>query len=200
MDARIEATRRRLHEAILRLTARKDVSTISVAELAREAGIDRSTFYAHAASPVDVLRSALSEDLDPLRVEADELVDGTPDAFADAGRMLNARLIDHLERYEAVYADRASGRPSSALHTVLSDHVRTSLELVLGHLADLGTGRAQTGTELDRSYLAAFIAHGIVGAISVWLNTPAPRDPRQLEAVLDLVYSSWLLPGAQSPR
>ncbi|MFC4244756.1 TetR/AcrR family transcriptional regulator [Gryllotalpicola reticulitermitis] len=175
------------------LAARKDIGTVTVAELARAADIDRSTFYSHASSPTELLLDVLREDLDPLRVEADESLDGSPETVAQIGRGLNARLVDHVERYEAIYADRDGGRPSSALHTVLSGHVRTSLELVFRHLgAPTAEGDAQVGTE----YLAAFVAHGVVGAVSVWLSEPAPRDRTRLEAVLGIVYSAWIVPAA----
>jgi AcrR family transcriptional regulator len=191
VDARIEATRRQLKGAILVIAAQRDVNTITVAELARAAGIDRSTFYSHASSPLELLERVLSEDLDPLRVEIEQVLEQAPWSLAEVGARLTARLIDHVERYDAVYADRAGGSPSSALHTVLSGHMRVSLEVLFAHL-----GAMDDSSPLASAYMAAFIAHGIVGAVSVWLATPAPRDRAHLESVLDLVYSLWLLPAS----
>jgi AcrR family transcriptional regulator len=188
MDIRIEATQRELKKAILSLAAQKDVGAITVAELACAAGIDRSTFYAHASSPADLLLGVLLEDLDPIRLE---VLDHSPKAFAEAGRQLSRQLVEHIERYAAIYGERDSTRPNSALHTVLSTRFRESLELIFEHFK----GARGTDSALEPRYLAAFIAHGIVGLVATWLNEPAPRNRAKLEAMFGVVYSTWVAPG-----
>ncbi|MBM9510654.1 TetR/AcrR family transcriptional regulator [Actinacidiphila acididurans] len=197
MDARIEATRQRLREAIFELAAEKDVSAISVAELSRAAGIDRSTFYGHADSPAGLLAVLLAEDLEPLRVAVEETLESAPGTLAAVGEQLNARLVDHVERHAAIYADRGDGgRINFALYSVLSGYTRTALESVFGHLAEAGAPVPPSAD--DRRYLAAFVAHGIVGAITTWLAEPEPRDRTRLERVLGLVYTNWLVPAASA--
>ncbi|WP_460783236.1 TetR/AcrR family transcriptional regulator [Microbacterium tumbae] len=196
VDARIEATRRRLREAILGLAAVKDVASISVAELTRAAGIERTTFYAHAASPTELLIGLLSEELDPLREAVERTLDEAPGTLAVVGAQLNARLVDHVERHAAIYADRGDGRINSALYTALSEHTRTALAHVIDHLGD-------PGDPDERRYLAAFVGFGVVGAIATWLAEPEPRDRSRLERAIGLVYSNWLIPASGtyvSPR
>jgi AcrR family transcriptional regulator len=196
MDARIEATRQRLRAAVFSLAAEKDVSAITVAELSRAAGIDRSTFYAHADSPAGLLAVFLAEDLEPLRVAVEETLERAPGTLAPVGAQLNARLVDHVERHAAVYADRGSGHINFALYSVLSGYTRTALERVFAHLAEAGAPVPRPAE--DRRYLAAFVAHGIVGAITTWLAEPEPRDRARLERVLALVYTNWLVPAASA--
>lgn len=195
MDARIEATRARLREAVFELAAAKDVGTIGVAELSRAAGIDRTTFYAHASSPTELLTGFLREELEPLRDAVEATLDEAPAALARVGVELNRQLVDHVERHAAIYADRGDGRLNSALHAALAVHTRDSLLHVLDHAARVGEG---SGTEDERRYVAAFIGHGVVGTIATWLAEPEPRDRSRIEQALALVYSHWLLPLAAS--
>ncbi len=196
MDARIEATRRRLREAVFELASVKDIAEVSVAELARAAGIDRSTFYAHAASPTELLTGFLRQELDPLRIAVEVTLDSAPGTLASVGDELNARLVDHVEQHAALYADRGDGRPNSALHAALSTHTRTALAHVFEHLHAQGAPVPASADE--RRYLAAFVGSGIVGAIETWLAEPEPRDRDRLERALGMVYSAWLVPAARN--
>jgi AcrR family transcriptional regulator len=194
MDARVAATRRRLREAILELATAKDLGEITVTEVARAAGIDRSTFYQHADSPTALLVDVLHEELDPLRAAVEETLDRDPASLARVGTELNARLADHVEQHADLYADRGDGRINSALYAALSSHTRTALEQVFEHLAEAGAPVPAAADE--RRYLAAFVAYGVVGAIATWLAEPGPRDRGRLERALAPVYDAWLVPAA----
>ena len=54
-NQRVVITKRMLKESLLRILKEKDLDTINVAELCREAGVNRATFYRHYAIPRDVL-------------------------------------------------------------------------------------------------------------------------------------------------
>ena len=54
-NQRIMLTKRLLQESLLRLLEKQELEKISVAELCREAGINRATFYRHYEIPRDVL-------------------------------------------------------------------------------------------------------------------------------------------------
>lgn len=62
-------TERNVKQALLALMARKPLADITISELAREAGISRSTFYEHYGNPADVYDSLVeefSQDVTPL--------------------------------------------------------------------------------------------------------------------------------------
>lgn len=65
-DHRSRVTKSIIRESLLRLMESKSVGSISVAELCREAGISRSTFYSHYNVPEDVLESIQSEVVEQL--------------------------------------------------------------------------------------------------------------------------------------
>lgn len=54
-NQRVVITRRMLKESMLKVLKDKELDSISVAELCREAGINRATFYRHYEIPRDVL-------------------------------------------------------------------------------------------------------------------------------------------------
>ena len=53
-DHRVRVTRMLLRKAFLELLSRKPIQSISVRELCEEAGINRSTFYAHYKDVYDL--------------------------------------------------------------------------------------------------------------------------------------------------
>ena len=54
-NQRIVITKRMLKESMLKLLKEKELDTINVTELCREAGVNRATFYRHYEIPRDVL-------------------------------------------------------------------------------------------------------------------------------------------------
>lgn len=66
-DRRTERTRRAIRGALLRLLAAKPLAQITVAELAAEAGISRSTFYAHCPNTHRAFTSLVREFLEEVR-------------------------------------------------------------------------------------------------------------------------------------
>jgi len=62
-DLRVVKTRRALHDALIRLMGSCEYSKISITMLAREACVNRKTFYMHYQSVDDLVAEALSEDI-----------------------------------------------------------------------------------------------------------------------------------------
>ena len=61
VDRRVVRTRRAIMEAFERLLEKKDLGDITISSIAREADIDRKTFYLHFGS-IDGLLDAIAED------------------------------------------------------------------------------------------------------------------------------------------
>ena len=64
---RARKTFARLAAAVLELAVEQDISKASVAQVARRAGINRTTFYKYSSSPVQLLVSVLAHELDEVR-------------------------------------------------------------------------------------------------------------------------------------
>ena len=141
MDARQRKTRAKLSEVILRLAAERPASDLTVSEITVAAGINRSTFYQHAASPVELLEDVLREELDAIR---DRFLPVTPSVASNDEsitvsavspsdiRDVTAAVIEHVGFHSTLYS-RALGATSgaSSLHPMLSRHFAESVTQLL---------------------------------------------------------------------
>lgn len=187
-DLRQRRTRANLRKAVLEVAAERDISGASVADVARRASVDRSTFYAHARSPLDLLTQVLAEELDAMRTQAFSAIDAGQSLRRIADDV-HRTMIDHVLRHEAIYAavDRLSSK--TALWVVLGEHLRQSiLQVLQNRPLPLPVERPQA-----IPLFAASISHALVGTIEAWLVAPGPRNRGLLEQVLNAIYPDWYL-------
>lgn len=182
VDARARRSFERLSAAVLELAAVKNPETLSVAEIARTAGVHRSTFYEHSDSPSGLLRAVLRGELDEAR---ERFLGGAHERAWDvAVRDTTLAVLHHLESHRDVYLRSLASAADASLRSLLSEHFRASIRL----LVERGAVRSPVA---DPELVARFVADGTVGAVSVWLAGEAPRDP---EAFLDdfvLLVPPW---------
>ncbi len=91
-------------DALVKLLAVKPLADISVAELARVAGVSRSTFYEHYGNPGDVydeLTAEISAELSPLMSQV-----ACSDGFRPVGRPFCSLVRDAGERAPVVTEGR----------------------------------------------------------------------------------------------
>ncbi|NEB76152.1 TetR/AcrR family transcriptional regulator [Streptomyces sp. SID14478] len=177
-------------EAALReLIAERPLSRISVSDVTKSAGVNRSTFYEHYADVADLAASACT-------AVFDELVAKTPQNEADSaapddapGSVLTplfTHVAEHAALYRALLGDSGSARVHNHLLRRLTVSVQTSRARAAGTPDDVAA--------YDPT--AAFVAGALLGAIVDWLGHDRPIDPDELGAAL------WpqLLGAAQSVR
>jgi AcrR family transcriptional regulator len=192
-DARFVRTRARLTAAVLALAGERDITAASVSELTRRAGVNRTTFYAHADTPVALLTNILAADLDRVRKETTERLDEDGMLLRDLTRETMRQILDHVLRHENVYhsANLASSR--YALRVVLADHVEQSILMVFQE----GFLRPPPPEAAMVEFSAAFIAHGVAASVEAWFRRPAPRDEATLLAAIEAMYPAWYAPAAR---
>ncbi len=189
-DARILRTRARLADAVLALAAERDIAHVSVAELARRAGINRGTFYDHAQSPVELLTSVLSQDLDEVRRIGMDQLRRDGQLLRHLTRSTLRGILQHVLRHEAIYAGPSGSSSTYALRVVLAEHIEQSM------LSILGQGFVQVPIpDADAARLmAAYLGHGAAGAVEAWLHLPSPRDEAKLLSAIEAIHPQWLAP------
>ena len=161
VDARILNTAAALKTAILTLAASRPISRITVSDVTREAGINRATFYAHFASPSELLANTLTTELDEVRRADTELrAHGELEAVV-VTRQAVAETAEHIDRHLAIYRLALGDATDGTMQHVLSSHLTVSS---LQHLRDSVAPEKVPG---DPELVAAFVAGGLVGAISV---------------------------------
>lgn len=168
MDARQRRSQERLYAAVLRLAAERPVAELSVTAVAGEAGVHRSTFYDHAASPADLLEAALLAELDELR--AGLLADATTEV-PEAVRGVTLDVLRHVERHAAIYRrGLGTGSTGGSLHAMLSGHFReTSRRLLDAARVEVRVAVPGVPDDVVADLATRFIADGTVGVIEGWL-------------------------------
>lgn len=189
-DARIEKTRASLTAAVLELASEQSIVTVSVADLTRRAGINRSTFYAHANSPVELLSRVLSSELDLLRKRSIAELESGRMSLRDLNRIGLHDLIAHVVKYESIYGGGSGiGSATIALRIVLANHAEESVRIIL----ERGLIASPVAGHEAKAIQAAFMAHGIAGAVEAWLRHPAPRDEAMLMQAVEATFPDWFL-------
>jgi AcrR family transcriptional regulator len=190
MDARQRRTRAKLYGTITALAERQPVSRITATEIAREAGVHRSTFYEWAQSPAELLRDALRHELDQIRTR--HLADQT----ADVVTAVNATTRDalrHVAAHAAIYRrDLAPDGGDAGLASMLADQFAGSSALLLRQervRVPLESARLSPAFAADTA--ARYVAHGAVGAMAAWLDLPEPRDEDAFLELFDLLVPAW---------
>lgn len=188
-DARIVRTRAALNRAILELAAEKAVPSITVSELAAEAGINRVTFYKHFTTPGEALGAALALELDETRAR---FMEGHASPDVDPVEFLQlsiTEVLDHIDRHRSLYELSVDTPQDGTVPNLLADHFTETLTQYL-------EGRAQLAPPLpdvDRSIIARFFAHGLVGAIKAWLLSGSSDRDEILRSVM-VIGPDWWLP------
>lgn len=199
MDKRVERTAEALRTAVLELAAEQDVAALTASAVAARAGINRATFYDHAASPADLLGRVLGAELDRIRAEFDDAVrevagHATHDDAEQVVTRYTSALQAHVEAHLPVYERALEGGLSAPLARLLADHVAGTLT---DHLrAHPGLMPLDPGTPADQvdRYARAFATYvglGTVGALEVWLSAPPPRDPAFFARVAHDALPAW---------
>lgn len=184
VDARIVQTTRALHAAVLQLASQQPVSTITVADVTRAAGINRATFYSHATSPGALLTAVLTPELDQIRAD-DRTLRGEGTACPEATRRALEHVVEHVVRYREVYRLALPDALDASIHQALARHFEASS---VQHLENLPEGTLPEG--LSVHIAASSYAHGLVGAIEAWL-VGKRTSRRTLLDTMSLMTPSW---------
>lgn len=183
VDARIRLTRKLLAAAVLDLAATTPVAGISVAALARQAGINRATFYDHYSSPGQLLAAALAGEFDAMRSEYLRLYGTAPTPAVALTAGLQG-LLDHVEQHRAIYRRALGTSPDPEVSKLFTESFAAACFGVLQHVSSppLPIARAKI--------IAAFAATGVIAGIGAWLeDSELTRD--ELVETLSASFPKW---------
>jgi AcrR family transcriptional regulator len=179
IDRRVARTRILLADALMSLGAERGVEAIEISDLVEEAGIARSTFYAHFAGKDDFLiRSFVN--------------------------MLAATENAHRQ----AYPDRAEVLPSKALfrhvHDARDFAIRDAESEIFPHQMEAGEAKlreiAETNlarlkpdwTADERREAAIYIAGGFIGLLRWWMQSGVKQSPDQMQSAFERITKSVL--------
>jgi len=173
-----------MQEALMRMLAGEELSSIGVAELCREAGIHRTTFYGHYESIGELAADTFAE-----------IITAAAAACPQPGDSVEQISRTYLAAAENVLAAVARDRCAirSLLDSPMSLDFRGRLrEHFLEHASSaIDAMRAHNPTLPDNTDVgAAFVAGGIVSVIELWAHTE-DNDAAAFAARMYRSMPSW---------
>ena len=185
VDSRILQTQSVLAKAILDLAADRAVSEISVAEVARRAGINRATFYNHYLSPGALLASVITRELDRVRDADLVLRVRAEESSSEITRRAVDAVVALVQRHRRLFELTLLDPEDASLHRALSLHFEISCRQ---HLQRHNIAADQV---IDIDIVARFVAEGIVGGIEAWLGMPDVSAGRLTDAIVSAMPRWW---------
>jgi len=179
-DPRALRTRRKLVDAFHAAVTDADPAAMSVASLTRAAGVNRTSFYSHFASPEDLAIHALSDLLDVVG-DADILMPAQ-EASRRALEDIVGFVHERRDSYARVLGPGAAPRLLRAVTEAFTERTVASLERI-----------STRPPGADLRVTARFLAGGVLGVIGTWLSDDQSRwTPDELVEALTHCLPRWL--------
>ena len=171
-NQRTRLTKRLLQEALLHLLQAKSLDKISVSELCRQAGINRSTFYRHYTLPCDVLA-----DIERGIVENLKDSFSRPNSAAELARCLKdicAYLYEHADLIRVLIRCNTDAGFAEVMHELYEK------------IPDLHHTFANLHTLDDESLKlsATYLGGGGYLLLRQWLIEDIQKSPDEIAAIL----------------
>jgi len=186
-DPRAVRTREKLICAFNEAVLDSDPSKMSVSALARAAGVNRTSFYSHFASPGDLAIHALSELFDVVG-NADIVMRSRHSVSgAEASRRALRDIAGFVDARRASYARLLGPGAAPPLVQAITEAFTERTVEALERM-DVRPAAA------DPVITARFLAGGVLGVISAWLSGPAgqPGADGLVEALVQCL-PGWLI-------
>ncbi|MBR0354450.1 MAG: TetR/AcrR family transcriptional regulator C-terminal domain-containing protein [Oscillospiraceae bacterium] len=171
-DTRIKVTKALFHRALLDILKDKPIDQVSVKELVEAAELNRSTFYLHYSSPLDVLKEIENQFVEEKLVKFDSYWTGA----MDQGRM--AAIIS------IVLEDKDLCR------ILMSEHGDPQFLISLKHLVKDGVvdGWKKDHPRISKEkllFLYDYVFSGSTQLILSWIRDPQGVSPEEFSKLLE---------------
>ncbi|MEE8682731.1 MAG: TetR/AcrR family transcriptional regulator [Olsenella sp.] len=162
-NQRVRLTKMLLKNALVELAQAKDISKITVSELCKEAGINRSTFYAHYGSQYDVLHEMGDDVID----EMEKALGSDPEDMPLAQQIAAICCSISCHSPEARLVFSCYGPDSDFASRLFNARFKESM-------------RPEGYQPKEVPLVKAFLWNGIYGAIRLWLSEDQSLSPDEL--------------------
>jgi AcrR family transcriptional regulator len=178
IDGRSRRTRNALAGALMRLSRQVSVDRISVARLAAEAGVGRSTFYAHFSGMPDFLRASYANMLERSALRAQ--TETGPSAVLP-GRL----ILQHMSSSGRFGTIIRQSREWPAIIAAGRQRLGRVVEANLAHVSPGADPRT-------RRWAAVFITGAFMAMLEQWTESGRSDDPETLDARFQLFLDGVL--------
>lgn len=168
-DRRVIRTKAAIREAFLSLLQKKNAEEITVTELAREANIERKTFYLHYNNIGDIIDEIET-------VVIDMIAEGTKGLSVNSREFFSALtgiMSENFDYFALIMKDPAyityQNRSQNILRSALMEHYRKT-------------------TDLDRDHLELYADFYAAGISSIYIHWMQYGQKLSLDDLTDFVY------------
>ncbi|MBW4721346.1 TetR/AcrR family transcriptional regulator [Saccharothrix obliqua] len=178
VDPRVRRTRALLRSAALELVSERDVESLTIADIAERADVNRATVYQHFKDRDTLLLNAMEEEVGRLaraaaRCPLTRHGGGTPAELVELFRHVEANAT----LYRAMLGSTGTARFINELRGLLAHEVAVQI-----HAA------ATTGDEALTRLRAHYLAGAFIGAFTQWVSDPQRISAEQAaDEVWDLM-------------
>lgn len=190
-DRRVIRTRKAIMNAFDKLICDGDIGKISISAIAREANIDRKTFYLHYRSVDDLASYKVETALERILTVRNEQGAGKPMAqrLHIVLQEVNSILTENLTMYEHI-ASRISTKQALAYFDQASQSA----------LANIGLNPSSMTNQQVRMRLQFYIA-GAISLYSTWLQSSRTQPIEEISGAIEsAVFTSLAELGIQDNR
>ncbi|MFI7128522.1 TetR-like C-terminal domain-containing protein [Nonomuraea sp. NPDC050153] len=183
-DPRARRSQAALEQALLDLVLDRELGQITVADVTKRAGLNRSTFYDHFPDVHALAASACAAMFDGLVAAAPKLgryVVAQSDPPAETTRLF-AHVAEHARLYRSLLGPDGSAR--------LHDHLRHRMTVAI-HVSGQHTSpddgsptHADDPADIPHDVPAAFIAGALLSVAADWVRRGCPGTPEELAATV----------------
>lgn len=183
----------RMDKAFLELLEKKDFAFITVKEICKSAGVNRSTFYLHYETIEDLL--------------------------SESTEFMYKQFVTHMNEEPSDFISKIDTWPLDELYLIIPNYLMPYLEYVKEHRRLFRTVTEKTNTfrldlaytkmfyhifepilkrfgvpEPDRKYLMTFYIHGLNAIITEWLKSDCKDSIEYIISVMNKCIPSHKLP------
>ncbi|MFI6506436.1 TetR/AcrR family transcriptional regulator [Streptosporangium sp. NPDC050855] len=177
-DPRIRRTRARLRSAVLELAGARDPDSITVAEIAQLAGVNRATVYVHYRDRDDLVLDAMETAVAELAADAARCPYREPGPVPASLIALFEHIGERAGLYRRMLGPYGSARFRARLHEALAAG--------LGDPFAAGS-RPPGHDDVPPEIHAHHVAGALVGIATYWLGEHPPRP------AADIAAAAWSL-------
>ncbi len=173
-DMRVAVTNRMLREGMIRCMAAKPLSKITVSDLCRESGINRTTFYNHYETPPAILRDISIEYADKLLEIYHSFTKKRKDDNDDeALEACLAYLSERKAEIKVLFSPNAENYLAGACMEIIDEKV-----------AERAVSANTKGNGEEDLLRLAAAAAAVYGFIQIWILMDIDRTPKELVTIL----------------
>lgn len=184
-ETKYDLAKKKMIQGLITLLERKDFLDIGVKELCQEAGVNRSTFYAHYDNTFELLEDCRAYMVDTF---IDIYAEKERESFAQGERKKNYITRDYILPYlKQIKKNRIIYETYQKLH--LSMNRDEGFEALLANLAmPVARKNDPASKEYQIRYITKFYIEGINAIIRLWIQNGMKENEEEIcDLITDLM-------------